>query len=336
MKVGLAPCQEHGGFRTTLAQTLLAEELGYDSVWLFEHHDVEYAGGETNYIPSPLVLLAALATRTSRLLLGTGVVILPLTHPVRLAEEAAMVDEISQGRLILGVGTGYRQAEFAAFGVPYQERGARTEEALRLLVRLLSERQVTQPGRFYPVNAVSTPPPIQQPRLPILVAGWSRPALRRAARFGDGWIGGVTADYAKVRECIAIYREELVAAGKDPAQAQIALERECFVAATPEDRAAAAEALYRMYLAEHVSWEHSNVQGTEPTHFAAIARDRFLLGSPTEVLAELERYAALGVGHFILRMHYRAFDPQIAERSMRLFAREVLPALRQLPVGAPA
>src|SRR5688500_9179792 len=144
LEVGLSPIQA-GDFEETIRECERAEAAGFDSVWLGEHHD------SATLYPTPLVALAAIAARTRRLRLGTAVLLLPLYHPLAVAEEAAVVDAISAGRLVLGVGAGYAPEEFAAFGVPLAERGSRMDEAVPLIQRLLSEEKVTHAGRHYRV-----------------------------------------------------------------------------------------------------------------------------------------------------------------------------------------
>ncbi len=140
MKLGLSPIQA-GDVEETIRECERAEAAGFDSVWLGEHH----ASG-TLY-PTPLIALAAIAARTRRIRLGTAVLLLPLYHPLAIAEEAAMVDAISGGRLILGVGAGYAPEEFAAFDVPLKERGSRRDEAVPLIQRLWSEDKVSHACR---------------------------------------------------------------------------------------------------------------------------------------------------------------------------------------------
>jgi alkanesulfonate monooxygenase SsuD/methylene tetrahydromethanopterin reductase-like flavin-dependent oxidoreductase (luciferase family) len=119
MRIGLSPLQGQASFGETLRECERAEAAGFDSVWLGEHHNNPILH------PAPLIGLAAIASRTSRIALGTGVLLLPLYHPLMVAEEGAMVDMISGGRLILGIGAGYAPEEFAAFGYPLKERGSR-------------------------------------------------------------------------------------------------------------------------------------------------------------------------------------------------------------------
>jgi alkanesulfonate monooxygenase SsuD/methylene tetrahydromethanopterin reductase-like flavin-dependent oxidoreductase (luciferase family) len=156
-------------YEECLAEVELADQLGYDTVWLSEHHLT--SDGMT---PAPLVLAAAIASRTSRIRIGTSVLVLPLHHPLRAAEEAATVDLLSAGRLVLGVGQGYAEREFTAFGVPRRDRARLLEEGVAVLRSALAGglEMTPSPGRA----------------VPLYVGGVTEQGLRRAARLGDGVI----------------------------------------------------------------------------------------------------------------------------------------------------
>ncbi len=178
MKIGLSPLQGQARFEETLRECERAEAAGFDSIWLGEHHN------NPVLYPAPLIGLTAVASRTHSIRLGTGVLLLPLYHPVMVAEEGAMVDMISGGRLILGIGAGYAPEEFAAFGYSLKERGSRLEEGASLLLRLWTEENVTHHGKHYRVdNATVAPRPVQRPRPPIWFGAWAEPAqsAQRAA-----------------------------------------------------------------------------------------------------------------------------------------------------------
>lgn len=188
-----------------LDQISWAEEVGFDNVWLSEHHFVE-----DGYCPSLLPTAAAIAARTRRIRIGTSVMPLPLHNPVRVAEDAATVDILSCGRLELGVGSGYRIEEFDGFAIPKKERGARTDECLEIISRLWAGETLTFKGKYYEVNNLRlAPAPVQRPRPPLWVGGDTLAGLRRAARFGDGYIG---VDITK--EFFESYVAELMKIGK--------------------------------------------------------------------------------------------------------------------------
>src|SRR5919198_5106856 len=201
MQVGLSPLQGQVSFEATLRECERADVAGFDSIWLGEHHNNPILH------PAPLIGLAAVASRTRKIALGTGVLLLPLYHPVMVAEEAAMVDVISGGRLILGVGAGYAPEEFAAFGYSIKERGSRLEESASLLQRLWTEENVSHRGRHYQVdNATVAPRPVQRPRPSIWFGAWAEPAIRRASRLGEAWFIGPSANLREIAPCATLYR----------------------------------------------------------------------------------------------------------------------------------
>lgn len=173
-----------------------AEVLGYDSLWGGEHVVVPSPRvppspmEPTTPLLDPLLSLAFLASATERILLATGILIVPQRNPVLLAKELATLDVLSGGRLLVGIGTGYLEPEFRAVGVPFEERGARTDEYLRAMRTLWSSPAPAFGGRFVSFGGVDAyPRPLDPAGPPIYVGGHSRAALRRAARYGQGWFG---------------------------------------------------------------------------------------------------------------------------------------------------
>jgi alkanesulfonate monooxygenase SsuD/methylene tetrahydromethanopterin reductase-like flavin-dependent oxidoreductase (luciferase family) len=183
-------------YAETLELIAWLETIGFDAVWIAEHHGVE-----DGYMPSPLVIGAAIAARTRTMRISPGVALAPFYHPVRLAEDAAVLDNISGGRAELALGIGYRQAEADSYGAPFNRRGRYTDEVLQIIAPLLAGETIDFDGEFFQLkNARVFPRPVQQPRIPILVGGIARPGLRRAARFGDGLCGGVNEYPAYIEE----------------------------------------------------------------------------------------------------------------------------------------
>ncbi|HVM11893.1 MAG TPA: LLM class flavin-dependent oxidoreductase, partial [Actinomycetota bacterium] len=159
----------------------LGESLGFDSVWVSEHH-----GAGDGYLPSLLPVLGAIAAVTDRVRLGTGVLLTPFHHPLRLAEDAAVVDQLSGGRLILGLGLGWREEEFRMFGVPIRERVGRTLETVEILRKAWTGERFTHRGRAFPLEDVRvTPPPARDDGIPIYVGGHVEAACRRAGAVGE-------------------------------------------------------------------------------------------------------------------------------------------------------
>lgn len=325
MHVGLSPLQSGGDFDATIAECERAEAAGFDSVWLGEHHN------SILLYPAPLVGLAAIAARTRRVRLGTGVLLLPLYHPLAVAEEAAMVDVISRGRLILGVGAGYAPEEFAAFGVSIKERGSRLDEAVPLIHRLWTEDGVTHAGRHYRIEgATLRPQPVQEPRPPMWFAGWVGPALRRAGRLGDAWLGGPSAKLDELAACTRMYRDARRAAGRGDG-GEVALMRYVFVAESLERaRAVAGDAFIRSFEATYFRWPHPVVKRPPgDLSIERLAEDRIILGDPASCARQIERFGReLGLTHLICRMSVAGIPADASRASMELFTREVMPALR--------
>jgi probable F420-dependent oxidoreductase len=323
MKFGLLlECDED--FSASIARAALAEELGYDSIFLAEHHNAE------TYVPQPLVALAAIAARTERIRLGTFVVILPLYHPVVVAEQAAIVQSISRGRLICGVGLGYLPEEFAAMGVPFRERAGRMEEALEVLPRLWREEGVAHEGRHFSFSHATVHPRLDGVGSPPLwVGGWVEAAIRRAARLADAWVPGPTVALDTLRRCYAVFHDELARIGR-LAGDEVAAGRELFCARSRDEaRRVGGQSTYQFYRDTYLSWPHPYLTDAE-RHMNAeeLARDRFLIGDPDDCAREVGRLQELGINHLQFRMQPPGVTPERAMESLRLFATEVAPRFR--------
>ena len=197
-------------YAETLEQIAWADTLGFGAVWLSEHHFTD-----EGYLPGLMPMLGAVAMRTTRMRIGTAVLLAPLYHPLRLAEEAAVVDALSGGRLDLGLAPGYRLAEFATMGVPKAERGTRTDEIIELLIAAWTTPRVSYRGRHFQFDDVAVAPkPVQQPHPPLWIGGSTPAAARRAARFGANFMP----DSGAPLEVFQQYRDECAAAGRPPGE----------------------------------------------------------------------------------------------------------------------
>lgn len=317
-------------YQETLHQARLAEELGYRSVFLAEHHFLE-----DGWVPAPMVVLGGIAAVTEEVTLGTDVIVLPLHHPVAVAEQSAVLDLLSRGRFRLGVAIGWRDEEFQAFGVRKRERVKRTEEGIELMRALFTDEGVSYRGEVFVVEDLDLMPrPVQQP-IPIWVGGQSEPAIRRAAHMGDAWVTSQIETIDELEAEYAIYREALEEAGRSYEETYKPLRREAYIA---EDDETAWEEV-----GESLLYEYGDVYGEyedaghvfRPGDDTAIeelrehAADRFIVGGPETAIEEFSVYAdRLGVDELLLRMHFPGLDPAKTEQSMRLLADEVMPHFR--------
>ena len=232
-----APAPETGqGFRDYLDFNVEAEALGYHSSFSVEHHFTGW-----NQVSATLTLLTCLAMRTTTLRLGTAVMVLPWHNPVLLAEQAATLDLVSDGRLDFGVGKGYRHNEFKGFGIPPEEAEARFEEAIEVIMRAWTTRtRFSHHGRYWQFeDIVVEPPTAQRPHPPLWVAAGSEPSIRRAAARGFNLILDQYAGPDAIGERIALYRREREAMGFTFDPMQVAVARQLYVAKDAADREAA-------------------------------------------------------------------------------------------------
>jgi probable F420-dependent oxidoreductase len=315
-------------YREFLEEVVRAEELGFDSAWLEEHHGVE-----GHYWPSPLMCLAGVATRTSRIVLGTDVIVLPFYHPVRVAEDSAVLDVMSDGRFILGAAIGYKPDEFELYQQPLRMRGARFAEAIELIRQLWTRSSVTFEGTYYQARDARIEPRPAKP-LPVWIGGWGDLSLQRAAKLGDAWIPGPTADLEKLLDCQATYRGHLGAAGKDPEDAPTPLTRDVVIADTD---ALALELAERHLLVNYRDeygggWQHPLIGATDATpidRLEALSKDRFIIGSPETCILQIQRFAeTFGMDHLICRLYFPGMSHGHIMGELELLANEVMPAFR--------
>ena len=331
MKIGFIPTEGGSYYPEFLAEVLLGEALGFDSVWLEEHHGVK-----NHYWPSPLLGLAGIATRTEHLLLGTDVMVMPFYHPVRVAEDVAMLDIISGGRFILGAAIGYKPDEFSLYQTPLEKRGARFEEAIQLIKQLWTQEEVHFAGDYYQVEGLKIEPrPVSSPHPPLWLGGWGELSLRRAATLGNAWVPGPTAKLDKLLAAQEIYRQNLREAGLDPASQPNPLTREVVIAETDaQAREIAEKHLLINYRDEYGGgkWKHpliGNEDAAPVDQFDAISEDRFLVGSPETVINQLQKFVdAFGVDHLICRLYFPGIPHDFIMNELRLLAKEVMPVFR--------
>jgi alkanesulfonate monooxygenase SsuD/methylene tetrahydromethanopterin reductase-like flavin-dependent oxidoreductase (luciferase family) len=311
----------------TLAMVRLADRLGYDSVTKTAHYSA-HPFQMLQLVP----MLARFTAEAPRLRLNAGVLLLPLYSPLHVAEEFATLDALSGGRIILGVGLGYRDVEFKAFGVPRRERARRFEANLVAVRRLWTEDKVSLRTPYFELDEASClPKPLQRPHPPIWIGANADPAVERAARLGDCWYIGPAVELGTVERQMTLYRRALDAAAK-PFPAELPMRREVFVARTrAEAMRLCAPYLGAKYKAYH-AWRQelpADDSGFDQ-EFGRLIGERFLIGSPDEVAEQvLALHRRFGVNHLVMSTEWAGMPASLAAETIEMIAREVFPRVRQ-------
>ena len=326
LKIGFIPIEGGHFYREALEEVTRAEELGFDSVWMEEHHSVT-----NHYWPSPLTVLAGFATRTSRLMLGTDILVAPFYHPARLAEDVAMLDVMSSGRMTLGIAIGYKPDEFALYGTALEKRGARFEEQLAIMKALWTEEHVRVRGHYYTVEGRLEPKPVTRPHPPLWIGGWGELTLRRAATLADNWIPGPTADLTRLLAGKRAFLDHRQVAGRTTPVAEWPLTRDIIIADTDaRARELAEEHIMVAYRREYAGgWRHPFIDASIATDLDRLMADRFIIGGPDQCVVQIRRFVEeYGMTHLICRTFFPGLAHAHIMRALDLIAREVMPAFR--------
>jgi alkanesulfonate monooxygenase SsuD/methylene tetrahydromethanopterin reductase-like flavin-dependent oxidoreductase (luciferase family) len=309
------------GFRDYLDYAVEAEQLGFASSFLVEHHFTGW-----HQVSATLMLQTALAMRTTRLRLGTAVIVLPWHNPVLLAEQAATLDQISNGRLDFGIGKGYRHSEFHGFRIPPEEADVRFEESVAVMMQAFTSRQrFSHRGRFWSFDdIVVEPPPRQQPHPPLWVAAASEASIERAARRGFNLILDQYDSAQAHGRRIALYRAAREAAGHRFDPMQVAVARQVYVADSVADAEAALRraAAYTQRTVEVSRTPGGSVAGSHVLSYAGTAggtEAHTLFDTRDRICEKLEALRAAGVSYVLL-------TPMGAREQLRRFARDIMPA----------
>lgn len=307
-------------YAETLDQISWADDLGFSCAWVSEHHFTE-----EGYLPAVFSALAAMAMRTKNMDLGTSVLLAPLHHPLRLAEEAAVVDAISGGRLQLGLAPGYRVAEFEAMGIPKSQRGKRTDEIIELLIKAWTHDRVNHDGRHYQFSDVAVgPKPTQDPYPSLWIGGSSVIAAKRAARFGCNFMP----DSGAAPEVFHAYTEGLAESGK-PA-GELATNMVVYVTEDPEkgwdevkEHYFYVYQCYQRWFAEAGDLLQVNDSITSPDD---LPRSTHIVGTPEMVIKSIEEQRERRpFDRLIFWARPPGLDIEKSSRSLELMATKVIP-----------
>jgi alkanesulfonate monooxygenase SsuD/methylene tetrahydromethanopterin reductase-like flavin-dependent oxidoreductase (luciferase family) len=319
-------------YREMLDQIVLGEELGFHSAWLVEHHFL--ADG---ICPSPLVVAAAMASRTRRMTIGTSMYLLPLHRPIQSAEDVAVLDHLSNGRFILGVAAGYRPEEFAGHGEERSGRERRIEEQLDIMIKAWTTETFSHQGRYYQIPETSvTPKPVQKPHPPIWIGASTRGGVRRAARWADALVASPRHHISELKQHFAIYGEYLQQFGKHASCVPVIREVYC-APTTAQAESEARDGVMYIHGGMYGKWagvrplrDDSGELVKDPATVTFEShRERFIIGSPDHCVREIQRYEReLGMDHLMCWTQFPGVDADKTIASMRLFAKEVMPNIK--------
>jgi alkanesulfonate monooxygenase SsuD/methylene tetrahydromethanopterin reductase-like flavin-dependent oxidoreductase (luciferase family) len=271
--------------------------------------------------------------KTQRIKVGTCVLLLPLYQPVHVAEDCAVIDLATKGRLVLSIGVGYQPHDFEAFGVPMAERATRTEEALEVIRRCWTGQRFSYTGKhFHYTNTLITPPPFQRSGPPVWMAAWTAPGLRRAARMTDGWIADPVQSLPVIKDYASRYRAAAEKAGRKP---YICLMRDAVMANSMKEAEAESgptmytHRFYFQYGAYMPDEYLKDVKRPEDLTFARAAKDRLIVGSPDDCLQQLQRWKEEIRPDYLIMRFRQPGGPshQKTLEAIRLFGEKVIPKL---------
>ena len=337
-------------FSEVLEEIDYGEELGFDSVWLPEHHFSVYGT-----LGNPMTFASAIAQRTKKMLIGTAVMVLPFQHPLRLAEDAALVDALSGGRLLLGLGRGYQVPEFDVLDIDQNVSREMFLESLDIIIKAFTEDNFSYDGKFWKVrNASVFPTPIQKPHPPIYWAGISPATYELAGQLGYNILRGPNfTSISSVEESFDIYTKSLREHGHDPDKMDLPFSIKVYVA--PSDEEAKAEIHHALWFYHTLAKLLPGAPGRptptgydqyprDPSSLGELTEDQLwdadvgvgsgtVFGSPERVIEQLRFYQSrTKINHWMLWFKIGGLEHHKVLRSMELFTKEVMPALRDVEV----
>lgn len=328
------PCGEQqtpaGRYADVMAQVQLADQLGYDMAWLAELHFAR----RFSVMPAPLLMASALSQTTKRIMLGTAVNLLPLHHPLRIAEEVATLDVLSGGRAVFGIGRGSNPNHYRGYGIPIEERNERFVEGLEIALRAWTEESLDYAGRFYRAENVRLEPkPIQQPHPPVYIASNGADTFPLVGSLGHSiLVTPLIITVQGVSDGLAAYRETLAEHGHNPAGVKVVVNVPVYVGETAEAAKAGFAPTVNNYLGTLRSMQNNSRGSSRASQltYDHIYSELGAIGTPEQVAARLEWFRELyRPQEFMCWFNIGGIlSSEQVERSMRLFADEVMPHFR--------
>ncbi|GIM46548.1 luciferase [Collibacillus ludicampi] len=307
-----------------LQQTEAGDRLGYDSVWYAEHHFSEYG-----VLTSPNMLIAAAAQRTKKIRLGVSVAVLPLHNPLRIAEDYALADVLSGGRLNFGIGSGYLPHEFAGFNMTTENKAHIFNEALEIIKLAWSGERFSFKGNYFECTDVELNLlPVQRPMPPTWIAALRPAGAYYVAKMGYPIMGipYVNANSIhELEEILSGYKETYKESGYDLDQLEIPLALHTYVAETSEQARKDSEEHINLYL-------KTRQYGKNARYDDLLAKEQLAIGSPEDVIQLIRKYEAIGMNHVMMLMNFGGMPHEKVMKSIELVAREVMPAFKGVNV----
>jgi luciferase family oxidoreductase group 1 len=309
-----------------------AESLGFRNIWLAEHHFSTYG-----YLSRPAQLATYIAARTTRLRVGTAVIVVPLHHPLVIAEEIATLDLLAGGRVDIGLGRGYQHYEFERFGLELESGRQRWEESIDIILKAMEGRPFSYDGKLFKIPETTIfPQPLQQPRPPIWITAQSPDSVENAVRRGFNVLtGGFGVPIERMGEFRQLF-DRVVAEVKPEQPLSVGVQRAVYVTHSESDaRAAAEEARWNMRVTLSLRHHYERVERGRAIAVPAPKEpdvddllDRFLvIGTPDTVIRQIRRVQdVVGISHFNCSFWFGDLEHGRILRSMELFAKEVMPA----------
>ncbi|WJR76659.1 LLM class flavin-dependent oxidoreductase [Bradyrhizobium sp. NP1] len=290
-----------------IEQVRLARKSGFGSLWVPHHYLTQ-----PMQMLAPIPMMAYLAREAEGMLMGPNILVMPLLNPAHVAEDAVTLDLLTGGNYVLGMGVGYREAEFNTFQVPLSERAQRLTESVEIMRRLWTEDRVTYNGKIFKLENLGIGlKPVRPGGPPIWIGGVVDAAVKRAAKIGDAWL---ITNFAHLRELVPqmkLYRETLKSVNKS-FPAEVPITRECYVGPTRAKALEECKAALEYKYGAYSSWGlDKQSEGAESFNqpFEDFVKDRFIIGDKAYVKEEVQRYnELLGVNHFLMRVQWPGLE----------------------------